>query len=349
MIKIVNIVGARPQFIKCAAISRVIRERSDIEEVIVHTGQHYDRNMSEIFFKELDIPEPDVNLGVGSGTHAVQTAEILSSFEKILLDVKPDWVLVYGDTNSTLAAALAASKLNLKIAHVEAGLRSFNREMPEEINRIVTDHVSDILFAPTQTAMDLLAAEGLAGLSNLSGDVMYDSVLYSRSLAEKKFGNTRIVPYDNFYLATVHRQENTDRPERLESIFKAFERMDLPVVLPLHPRTKNTIGKVNPGENIKIIEPVGYLEMLMLLHQSQKVLTDSGGLQKEAFFMEKQCITLREETEWTETLNDNWNSIVGTDTEKILESLKTEPTGERGNYFGDGRAAHHIINTLLQQ
>ena len=348
MVKIVNIVGARPQFIKCAALSRVIREKADIEEVIIHTGQHYDRNMSEIFFRELDIPEPDVNLGVGSGTHAVQTAEILSALEKILLDIKPDWVVVYGDTNSTLAGAIAASKINLKIAHVEAGLRSFNREMPEEINRIVTDHVADLLFAPTETAMDLLAKEGLAHCSKLSGDVMYDSVLHSRSLAEKKYGNSKIVPYDKFYLATVHRQENTDRPERLESIYDALSRMDLPVVLPLHPRTKNTIEKVSPGPNVKIIEPVGYLEMLMLLHRSQKVLTDSGGLQKEAFFLEKQCITLRDETEWTETLNDNWNMIVGADTDRILDGLKTGTTGPRGNYFGDGKAAHHIINTILQ-
>ncbi|MFC2080811.1 non-hydrolyzing UDP-N-acetylglucosamine 2-epimerase [Bacteroidota bacterium] len=344
--KVANIVGARPQFIKCASLSREIRNRTDIEEYIIHTGQHYDLNMSEIFFSELDIPEPNLNLGVGSGSHADQTARMLTALEKTLLEVKPDWVLVYGDTNSTMAGALAAAKLNLRIAHVEAGLRSFNRNMPEEINRIVTDHVADLLFAPTQTAMDLLEKEGLAGHSILTGDVMYDSVLHSQHLAEQKYGNKEIVPYEKFYLATVHRQENTDNAERLEKIFAALSSMDLPVVLPLHPRTKNFIDKANPGSNIKIIEPVGYLEMLMLIQGSEKVLTDSGGLQKEAFFLNKQCITLREETEWTETLAGNWNILAGTDPETILRSLSTQTTAPRGNYFGDGQAAKKILDSL---
>jgi len=346
MLKVANIIGARPQFIKCATISREIRKRKDFEEVIIHTGQHYDQNMSEIFFKELDIPEPDLNLGVGSGTHAVQTAAMLSALGKTLLNIRPDWVLVYGDTNSTLAGALAAVKLNLRIAHVEAGLRSFNRSMPEEINRIVTDHVADLLLAPTQTAMQLLEQEGLAQHSVFVGDVMYDSVLHSWTLAELKYSGKKIIPYDNYYLATIHRQENTDDPDRMEKILNSFSRMDLPVVLPIHPRTKTIISMANLSSNIKIVEPVGYLEMLMLIQGSEKVITDSGGLQKEAYFLEKQCVTLRDETEWTETLLNNWNILAGTEPEKILQSLNTETTGQRGNYFGDGQAVSKILACL---
>ena len=344
--KLVNIVGARPQFIKCACVSRKIREREDLEEVIIHTGQHYDPNMSEVFFRELDIPEPNLNLGVGSGSHADQTAQMLAKLEKTLLNLKPDWVLVYGDTNSTLAAALAAAKLNLRIAHVEAGLRSFNRNMPEEINRIVTDHVADLLFAPTLNAMDLLEKEGLGNRSILTGDVMYDSILHSLKLAEQKYDGKNIAPFEKFYLATVHRQENTDSPERLKNIIKAFTKMDLPVILPLHPRTKNFINQTNPGSNIKIIEPVGYLEMLMLIHHSEKVLTDSGGLQKEAYMLNKQCVTLRDETEWTETLENNWNVLAGADPEMILQGVKKNITGPRGKHFGDGNAAQKIVDSL---
>jgi len=346
MIKVTNVVGARPQFIKCAVVSREIRGNPDFEEVIIHTGQHYDRNMSEIFFRELDIPEPDLNLGVGSGTHAVQTAQILSAIEKTLQDIRPDWVLVYGDTNSTLAAALAAVKLNLRIAHVEAGLRSFNRSMPEEINRIVTDHTADLLLAPTRNAMELLAKEGLAHRSIQVGDVMYDSVLHSRQLAEKKFSGQDLVPWDRFYLATVHRQENTDRRDRLQQILEAFSKMDLPVVLPAHPRIRDILSRLPLGENLKIIEPVGYLKMLMLISCSEKVLTDSGGLQKEAYFNGKQCITLRDETEWTETLENNWNILAGADSNSILECMKKEITGPQGNFFGDGRAGQKILATL---
>jgi UDP-GlcNAc3NAcA epimerase len=346
MIRIANIVGARPQFIKCASVSREIRARKGIEEVIIHTGQHYDKNMSQIFFRELDIPEPDINLGVGSGSHAVQTASMLTGLEEIFQNIKPDWVLVYGDTNTTLAASLAAVKLGIRIAHVEAGLRSFNRDMPEEINRIVTDHVADMLFAPTKTAMDLLEKEGLAGRSNLTGDVMYDSVLHSKNLAENKFSRKNIVPFENYYLATIHRQENTDVAERMGKILEAFSKLDLPVVLPLHPRTrKNLAGtKINP--NIKLIEPVGYLEMLTLLDRSSKVLTDSGGLQKEAYFLNKQCVTLRDETEWTETLNNNWNIIAGVEVESILNSCKMMPDGPQGDFFGDGKAAEKILAAL---
>ena len=346
MIKVANIVGARPQFIKCATVSREIRNHKDFKEIIIHTGQHYDRNMSEIFFRELDIPEPDINLGVGSGSHAVQTAQILSAMENTLLEVQPDWVLVYGDTNSTLAGALAAVKLRFRIAHVEAGLRSFNRSMPEEINRIVTDHTADLLLAPTQNAMELLAEEGLAGRSVLVGDVMFDSALYSVQLAEKKFSGKQLVSWDRFYLATVHRQENTDHRERLQSIINAFSQMDLPVVLPAHPRIRSALDELPVGGNVKIVDPVGYLEMLMLIRQSEKVLTDSGGLQKEAYFNKKQCITLRDETEWTETLGNHWNILAGTDEKRIMESMKTEITGPQGDYFGDGKAGKKILDSL---
>jgi len=348
MIKVANIIGARPQFIKCATVSRVIRERDDVGEVIIHTGQHYDKNMSEIFFNELEIPEPDINLGVGSGTHAVQTASMLSSLEDIFKETQPDWVLVYGDTNTTLAASLAAAKLGIRIAHVEAGLRSFNRNMPEEINRIVTDHVADILFAPTTIAMNLLEKEGLGGRSMLTGDVMYDSVLYSMNLAEQKFEQKEIVPFEKFYLATVHRQENTDVQHRMESILQAFSKLDLPVVLPIHPRTKKTISNLEISSNIKLIEPVGYLEMLMLIRKSFKVLTDSGGLQKEAYFLNRPCITLRDETEWTETLENHWNLLAGVEVENILRSCNIQPSGPQGNFFGDGKAATKIVDMLLQ-
>jgi UDP-GlcNAc3NAcA epimerase len=351
MIKIANIIGARPQFIKCACVSRVIRERNDIEEVIIHTGQHYDKNMSEIFFRELEIPEPDINLGIGSGTHAVQTALMLSALEEIFRDSRPDWVMVYGDTNTTLAASLAAAKLGIRIAHVEAGLRSFNRNMPEEINRIVTDHVADILFAPTVTAMNLLKKEGLAGRSVLTGDVMYDSVLHSLKLAEQKLGQklgqTEAFPFEKFYLATVHRQENTDVKQRMDHILDAFSKLDLPVVLPIHPRTKKTIAHIKISPNIKLIEPVGYLEMLMLIQKSAKVLTDSGGLQKEAYFLNKQCVTLRDETEWTETLENDWNIIAGVDPQTIINSCQQLPKGPQGDFFGDGKAAEKILAGLL--
>ncbi len=349
MIKIANVVGARPQFIKCAAVSREIRKNKDFDEIIIHTGQHYDANMSEIFFRELDIPEPDLNLGVGSGSHAVQTAQILSMLEKALMEIQPEWVLVYGDTNSTLAAALAAAKLNIRVAHIEAGLRSFNRAMPEEINRIVTDHTADLLLAPTQNAMELLDKEGLANRSVLVGDVMYDSVLHSRQLAANKYSGKRLLPWDRFYLATVHRQENTDNKDRLQGILSAFSRMELPVVLPAHPRLRGILNDSSLGDNIKLIEPVGYLEMLMLISSSDKILTDSGGLQKEAYFNARQCITLRDETEWTETLENNWNVLAGANTDRIIECAKMKTLGPQGDFFGDGKAGEKILAALVNK
>lgn len=343
--KIATIIGARPQFIKAAVISRLVKNSSDFKEVLIHTGQHYDKNMSDIFFTELDIPSPKYNLEVGSGLHGEQTAKMLTKIESVLIDEKPDWVLVYGDTNSTVAGALAASKLHIPIAHVEAGLRSFNRKMPEEINRIATDHISDMLFAPTQNAMNLLRNEGLEQRSCLTGDIMYDSVLYYKNKAIAKYKNQEL-PFSNYYLATIHRQENTDDKERLQSIFSAFSELDKPVLIPLHPRTKKLLSEIKYSNTVKIIDPVGYLELLHLLYNSYKVLTDSGGLQKEAFFMDKQCITLRDETEWVETLEDGWNYIVGAEKLDIIEKTKQNLPLKKGSHFGNGKAGEKILNEI---
>lgn len=345
--KIATIIGARPQFIKSATISRILRKHNEIDEIIIHTGQHYDKNMSEIFFNELKIPKPNYNLGVGSEIHGKQTAMMLERIEKILLEENPDWVLTYGDTNSTIAGALSASKLYIKTAHIEAGLRSFNRAMPEEINRIATDHISDILFVPTQNAMNLLKKEGLSNNSILVGDVMYDAILFNHKLANKKYKLCDITNLKKFYLGTIHRPANTDNLKRLQEIFSAFSELDYPIILPLHPRTRKIMGKIKYNENVKIIEPVSYLKMILLLENCKKVLTDSGGLQKEAYFLKKPCITLRDETEWIETLNDNWNFIVGADKDLILERVKNREFGEQNDYFGNGNAAEKIINFIL--
>ena len=345
--KIVSIIGARPQFIKAAVVSKEIIKTDGIEDVLVHTGQHYDENMSKIFFDELEIPKPDYNLSVGSASHAVQTGEMLIKIEEVLLAEKPDWVLVYGDTNSTIAGGLAAAKLHIKIAHVEAGLRSFNKLMPEEINRITTDRVSDLLLVPSLNAMRLLETEGLKENSLFVGDVMFDSILFYQKMVEEKFSISEITNEKEFYLATVHRAENTDDKDRLQNIFSAFSEMDKPVILPLHPRTKSKLEGIQFNDNIKIIEPVSYLEMILLLKNSSKVLTDSGGLQKEAYFMQKPCITLRDETEWIETLNGNWNFIVGTDKDLIIEKVSVNSFDEQGEYYGDGKAGEKIVKALL--
>lgn len=346
--KIVTIVGARPQFIKAATLGRVIGTRPDINEIIVHTGQHYDENMSDVFFSELNITKPQYNLGVGSLSHGKQTARMIEGIEGILSKEKPDWMVVYGDTNSTVAGALAAAKLHIPIAHIEAGLRSYNRRMPEEINRIATDHISDILFAPTQNAMNILKKENLDERSYFSGDVMFDSILYFKDISEKKVKLSDVfeVEPDNYYLATIHRQENTDDVKRLQEIFMAFSELDIPVIIPLHPRTKNILDEISFRSNVKIIDPVGYLEMVTLLSNSIKVFTDSGGLQKEAFFLKKPCITLRDETEWIETLEGNWNFTVGADKQKIMDKVHINEFGPQNDYFGDGKAAEKIIDIL---
>lgn len=344
--KILTVVGARPQFIKAATISRIIKQFEDVNERILHTGQHYDRNMSEVFFEELEIPKPDFNLNVGSHSHGKQTGIMLEKIEKILKVEKPDWVLTYGDTNSTLAASLAAVKLHLKTAHVEAGLRSYNRNMPEEINRIAADHISDVLFAPTENALQILWKEGLGEQSYLVGDVMFDSILFYKNLAQEKIKLANITDLSEFYLGTIHRPENTDNKEKLADIFSSFSDLDLPIVVPIHPRTQQLLTEIDYNDNVKIIDPVSYLEMITLLNNCKKVLTDSGGLQKEAYFLKKPCITLREQTEWIETLDGNWNFIVGSNKNKILEKMNILKFSKQNEAFGDGTAAHQIVTKL---
>ena len=348
--KIASIVGARPQFVKAAVIHRAIQKVGSIKEVIIHSGQHYDNNLSDIFFKELQIPKPDYNLEVGSGSHGYQTGLMLQRFEDVLIKENPDYCIVYGDTNSTIAAALAAVKLHIPCAHIEAGLRSFNRKMPEEINRIATDHISDLLFAPTPNAVRLLEKEGLQKKTINSGDVMYDSILFYSNLIEDRFDSQ--YNFDNSYiLSTLHRPENTDNEKNLRDIFEAFSQINFDIILPLHPRTKKQINHfdINVPQNVKILKPISYLEMIFLIKNSFKVLTDSGGLQKEAYFLKKPCVTLREQTEWVETLDNNWNFIVGTDVDKIIKCVNSSPTGEYKHHFGDGNAGDFIINTLQNQ
>lgn len=347
--KILTVIGARPQFIKAAAVSNVIRKEHN--EILVHTGQHYDENMSKVFFDELKIPKPDYNLEVGSGNHGKQTGTMLIKLEEIYLKEKPDLVLVYGDTNSTLAGALCASKLLIPVAHVEAGLRSFNMNMPEEQNRILTDHLSKLLFVPTTSALDNLKNEGIQNGVHNVGDVMFDATLNFKRLAEEK--NSIIkelkVTEGKFILTTIHRAENTNDISRLKNIVEALNECGKDVVLPLHPRTKKYITDygLNFNDNIKVIDPVGYLEMINLEMNSEKIVTDSGGVQKEAFFMSKPCITMRDETEWVETVENGWNRIVGTDKNKILDSIVNfYPEKKQQNIFGDGNASEKILALL---
>ena len=348
--KIITIVGARPQFIKAAAVSNIIREEN--KEILIHTGQHYDNNMSDIFFEELGIPYPDYNLQVGSGNHGEQTGKMLIELEKIYQEERPDLVLVYGDTNSTLAGALCASKLLIPVAHVEAGLRSFNMSMPEEQNRILTDHISKYLFAPTDTAVANLKNEGIINNVHNVGDVMYDATLHfkNKALEKSKINEKLKLTPGEFILTTIHRAENTNDINRLKGIIKALNESEEQIVLPLHPRTKKYIDEyeLTIRDNIKIIEPVGYLDMLYLEMMSKKIVTDSGGVQKEAYFMGKPCITMRDETEWIETVNVGWNCIVGTDDSKILNAIISfNPAGEQENIFGDGNASNKIVRTIV--
>lgn len=347
--KIITIVGARPQFIKAAPVSKVLRREH--EEILIHTGQHYDENMSKVFFDELNIPRPDYNLEVGSGSHGKQTGEMLIKLEEIYMKEKPDLVLVYGDTNSTLAGALCASKLLIPVVHVEAGLRSFNMNMPEEQNRILTDHLSKILFVPTETAITNLQKEGITkGVYNV-GDVMYDAVLNFTEIAKEKSSILKDLDLEgkSYILTTIHRAENTNDINRLKSIIEALNESGKTVVLPLHPRTKKYVESygLSFSKNIKIIEPVGYLEMLSLENGSEKIVTDSGGVQKEAFFMKKPCITMRDETEWVETVENGWNKIVGTDKAKILDCINNFlPEQKQKSIFGHGKAAENILEVL---
>ena len=349
--KVLSVVGARPQFIKAAPVSRALRQVA--HEVLVHTGQHYDYGMSAIFFDELQIPPPDYNLEIGSGSHGWQTGQMLIRIEETLLKEQPDWVLVYGDTNSTLAGALAAVKLRIPLAHVEAGLRSFNREMPEEHNRVLTDHAAELLLCPTQTAVDHLAREGVTRGVHLVGDVMYDAVLYNIALAEQRsdaLARLGLVP-DSYALATIHRPSNTDDPAQLRAILVALQALaaDYPVIFPVHPRTRRKLAELDLNtSSLTLIEPVGYLDMLMLEHHARLILTDSGGVQKEAYFFAVPCLTLRRETEWVETVETGWNRLVGNDlafTVHLAHDFR--PTGSPPPLFGDGHAAERIAKLLV--
>lgn len=327
--KVVTIVGARPQFIKASALSRVLRKRH--KEILVHTGQHYDYDMSGVFFDGLELPAPDVNLGVGSGGHGAQTGAMLRGIEEVLMAEKPDWVLIFGDTNSTLAGALAAAKLHLPVAHVEAGLRSFNRRMPEEINRVVADHLSELLLCPTSTAVANLAGEGITHNVHLIGDVMLDLLEWAKAkvLAQPPPILDRLALKKRQYLlATVHRSENTDDPARLANILNAFNDLNEQIVFPVHPRTRKTIAASNFSlqPHVRLIDPVGYMEMVALTNSSRLVLTDSGGLQKEAFWLGVPCITLRDETEWVETVASGWNVLAGSDRKKIVRAVTAGAT-----------------------
>jgi UDP-N-acetylglucosamine 2-epimerase len=347
--KVLTVVGARPQFIKAGPLSRVLRQRHT--EVLVHTGQHYDASMSDVFFEELSLPRPDHHLGVGSGTHATQTAQIMQRLEPVAQRESPDAVIVYGDTNSTLAGALVAAKLNIPLAHVEAGLRSFVRTMPEEINRIVADRVSTWLFAPTQTAIDNLAAEGIREGAVLTGDIMYDALLQHAETARGRstiVQNLRVTP-GGYALATVHRAANTDDVQRLYDIFDALALLKEPVIVPLHPRTRAALAStdIEVEPPVRIIEPVGYLDMLALQASARVVLTDSGGVQKEAYLLGTPCVTLRDETEWVETLDGSWNVLAGTNAEAIVSAARRpRPDGTPPPAFGDGHAAEKIVAAL---
>lgn len=349
--KIATVIGARPQFIKCAPLSRDLRKNH--REIIIHTGQHYDYEMDRVFFRELSIPEPDYNLQAGSGSHGVQTGVMLIKLEEILMQEKPDLVLVYGDTNSTLAGALAAVKLHINIAHVEAGLRSFDRTMPEEINRIITDHCSDYLFCPTKTAVTNLEREGVNGQIHLTGDVTVDVLGDSMEAAQRAPILEQLgLESKHFLLVTIHRQSNTDYEPNLRNIVEALLAIDEDIVFPLHPRTENhlkTYGLYDKlGEYIRLIKPLGYLDFLKLMSGARKILTDSGGIQKEAYILGVPCITLRENTEWVETVKNGWNTLVGTDKEEIVRTVRDfEPQGEPAEVFGRGVSVN--INRILSQ
>lgn len=370
--KILTIIGARPQFVKAAVISRAIAFHNgraagkEIDEIILHTGQHYDHNMSGVFFREMRIPEADYNLGISDCSHGAMTGRMLEQIEKILVDERPEAVLVYGDTNSTLAGALAAAKLHIPVAHVEAGLRSFNMHMPEEINRIMTDRVSSFLFCPTDTAIKNLSGEGIRDNAKILprapvvmnvGDVMYDATMFYREMARpsRKVHEIICAAGCNYYLSTIHREENTDNCDRLGNIFEALETIakTTPVVMPLHPRTKKAIAGLGMKlSSIKFIDPVGYFDMLLLLDSCRAVFTDSGGLQKEAYFFRKPCMTLRDQTEWVELVEHGFNTLVGAEKETIIEAEKNisfAVADDSGGLYGRGDAGARIIRTLAER
>ena len=359
MTKIMTVVGARPQFIKAATVSRAFASDNAVQEIIVHTGQHYDEKMSDVFFDELKIPKPNHHLGIGSAAHGAQTGRMLEAIENVMLEEQPDGLLVYGDTNSTLAGALAASKLHIPVFHVEAGLRSFNRRMPEEINRVLTDHVSELLFAPTSTAVRNLQNEGLeAHKIRQTGDVMLDAALYYAKFADQKSQilNELGLSSKSYVLSTIHRAENTDDPQRIQTIFNALASIaaSIPVVLPLHPRTKSKIADLVSQTTlnaITIIDPIGYLDMVQLERHAQLIATDSGGVQKEAYFHRVPCVTLRDETEWVELVQVGWNTLVGaSDAERIQnavqKALESQPAYDE-HLYGNGFSAQAIQKEVI--
>lgn len=359
MKKIITILGARPQFIKASVVSRELRK--DFDEKIVHTGQHYDKNMSDIFFEQLEIPKPDFNLGLGGGSHAFQTGNMLIEIEKILIEERPDYVLVYGDTNSTLAGALAASKLCIPVVHIESGLRSYNMAMPEEQNRILTDHISKVLFCPTEVAVKNLEKEGITNNVYNVGDVMCDSVLYFSKLADKKFtkANLELIPIyeekklNKWYLTTIHRAENTMDDKNLYNILKTLNDLDNMVVFPVHPRIRkmvDTLREKNGYDNIYFVEPVDYLTMLYLTKNAEKVITDSGGLQKECYILDTPCITIREQTEWIETLNKGYNVLAKPEYDDLYNKIINSKIidDNKNNYYGIGDASKKIKDLLKE-
>lgn len=353
--RVVSIVGARPQFIKAAPVTRALREQC--QEVLVHTGQHYDREMSDVFFEQLGVPAPDHELGIGSGPHGAQTGAMLAAIESLLGDVKPDVVLVYGDTNTTLAGALAAAKMRIPVAHIEAGLRSFNRAMPEEINRIVVDHVADLLFCPTKTAADNLDAEGIRDGVHVVGDVMMDTL---RLFSENESAGTRVletfgVEPGGYHLATVHRAANADDPASLSRLIDGFSRVEEPILWPVHPRTRARLkdhgleAAAARAVNVRLLDPLPYLETIGLLRSAKTLLTDSGGMQKEAYFFGVPCVTLRDETEWVETVALGWNTLVGTDPDRIAAAAHAAARpAERPQVYGDGHAAERIAKLVVE-
>lgn len=354
--KIAMLVGARPQFIKASVVSRALAEHKGVQEILIHTGQHSDLNMSDVFFDELDIPSPNHHLGIGGGSHGENTGRMIEAIERVLIAERPDWLLVFGDTDSTLAGAIAAAKLHIPVAHVEAGLRSFNRRMPEEINRVLTDHVSTILFAPTDTAVRNLAAEGIKGSSvQLVGDVMYDALRYygEKSEARMEFLNALKIAPNGYVLATLHREENTDDRQRLGEILAGFAASPLPVILPLHPRTRKRLKEfaLTIPSTIQIIAPVGYLDMVLLEKHAAMIATDSGGVQKEAYFHGVPCLTLRDETEWVELLDAGANRLVGANCSRLAEALRDDwktLAPPQPSLYGDGHAGRRIVRILLE-
>jgi UDP-GlcNAc3NAcA epimerase len=354
--KILTIIGARPQFVKASAVSRALKAFSDLDEVIVHTGQHYDPNMSDVFFREMEIPQPRYNLEVNGAGHGAMTGRMLEKLEPVMMTEKPDLVMVYGDTNSTLAGALAARKLNIPVAHVESGLRSFRMTMPEEVNRILTDRISDLLFCPTEQAVRNLGTEGydkFPAQIHLVGDVMYDSAIFYSRLAESRASvfSGKDLGANPFILCTIHRQENTDNIGNLKSLISALNSLnrEIPVVLPLHPRTGKILHQHNIVPEFKTIEPVGYFDILMLLKHASIVMTDSGGMQKEAYFFGKYCLTLREETEWTELVENGYNQLAGTNADTIIKgfhALIGKPFTDKHRLYGEGKASDTIASIL---